>query len=128
MGSNRDLRMVLGPESHPLPADGDHPFWNRPDPKPHWSDQGEHDTAIQALDSGLRFASTQANSSKRLSHHIDLRDRRLICDLDFRHAEVWETIPAQNIYGTSFQALKNVRVKVDTEPCTLGMLLSFTTS
>lgn len=106
------LEWFLDPKSHPLPTDGDHPFWNRPDPKPHWSDQGEKDTAIESLDSGLRFA-LHRQLIDALEHHIDLEiDNHM--RLDFRHAEVWETIPAQNIYGVSFQALKNVQVRVET--------------
>ena len=112
MGTYRNLEWFLDPKSHPLPTDGDHPFWNRPDPKPHWSDQGENDTAIQSLDAGLRFA-LHKQLIEALGHYIDLEIDEQI-KLDFRHAEIWDTIPAQNIYGVSFQALKNVQRRVET--------------
>jgi hypothetical protein len=106
------LEWFLDPKTHPLPVAGDHPFWNRPDPKPHWSDQGDSTGVLESLDAGLRFALHSALIDD-LTHQIDL-EVDPIMTLDFRHASVWEAIPAQNIYGVSFQALNNVQVRIET--------------
>ena len=90
------LEWFLDPKSHPLPTDGDHPFWNRPDPKPHWSDQGENDTAIQSLDAGLRFAYTN-NSLKHWDTTSILKSTSKSSWI-FDTPEIWDTIPAQNIW------------------------------
>lgn len=105
------LEWYLDPKSHSLPSRQTHPFWNRPDPDPHWSDQGENGTVLDSLDAGLRFA-LHKQLIDVLSHHIDLAVDDSI-HLDFRNATFWDIVKAQNIYGTSFQALKDVHVRVD---------------
>lgn len=106
------LEWFLDPKTHPLPKGDDSPFWNRPDPKPHWSDQGEATGVLRSLDAGLRFA-LHKQLMEALEHHVDLKvDEQM--KLTFRHTTVWEDIPAQNVYGTSFQALQNVQVRIDT--------------
>lgn len=104
------LEWHLDPNNHPLPSRHNHPFWNRPDPEPHWSDQGDQCEVLTPLDAGLRFA-LHHQLLEALPYHIDLVVDHTI-RLDFRHATFWNKIPAQNIYGISFQALNNVQVRV----------------
>ncbi len=103
------LEWFLDPKNHPLPSRQDHPFWNRPDPQPHWSDQGDECAVLTPLDDGLRFA-LHKQLIETLAQHIDL----VIDDsmsLDFRSSTFWDAIPVSNIYGSSFQALKEVQVR-----------------
>lgn len=116
------LEWVLDPMNNPIPERHDAPFWNRPDPKPHWSDQGGEATVLSGMDQGLRFALHQQliDDLKGQITEIDVEES---VQLDFKQAQHWDIVPSQSIYGATLTAMQTVDAKVNNGTIYSGNIL-----
>ena len=103
------LEWQLDPQKHPIPENPS-PFWNRPAPQNHWSDQGDKTGILKNLPDSLRFALHQGLCSDLT--RVDISNNQDIY-LDFTQASWKKDSPKEDVLRTRLQAIENIQVLKD---------------
>lgn len=100
------LEWSLDPKNHPI-KESTAPFWKRPAPLKHQSDQGKNDSLLKSIPDSLRFALHQTLFSDL--PRLDIQDTDDI-QLDFSKASWVAESPKEIVLQAQFQSIKNIQI------------------